>query len=75
MTYYRVRTRINAVGGKCVTIKDKIPTLKQAYECIIENAKGTPRKYYIDEIEPKLFSKLSAKEAQKRLEEIKYNEN
>ena len=72
--YYRIRTRLKAIGGNIVTIADNVPNLKRAYEIIMEHGKGTPRKYYIDEIEPKLFSKLSVREAQIRLEEIQTEE-
>lgn len=70
MKYYRVRTRVQVLGGKTLIVKDKIPTLKQAYEFIIADGKTNHRKYYIDQIEVNLFSKLTVDMAQKRLEEI-----
>lgn len=77
MKYYRVRTRAKDLSGETEIIATNISSLKSAYEIIIEceQEKNTSRKYYIDEIEPKLFSKLTVKEAKKRLEEIRYNEN
>ena len=69
--YYRVRTRFDALNGRNVVIADNVPTLEKAYEIIIENGKGRNRHFMIDEVEPILFSKLTAKIAEKRLEELK----
>lgn len=69
--FYRVRTRFDALYGKNVIVKDNIPSLEEAYKIVIENGKGTNRHFYIDEVEPILYSKLTAKIAKQRLDEIK----
>jgi len=72
--YYRIRTK-STINGCTVVIVDNIPSLKEAYEIIVSKGKGTARKFYIDEVSPKLFSKLSAREAEKRLQEQTYLES
>ena len=69
--YYRIRTRMRAVGGETVIVADNIPTLERAYEIVVEKGKGTSRHFSIDEVEPKMFSKLTAKIAESRLDEIR----
>lgn len=72
--YYRIRTRLEGLNGCYVIVADNIPTLKEAYEKVVEEGKRTARVFYIDRIEPELFSKLTARVAKKRLEEIEAEE-
>ena len=71
--YYRIRTRTST--DKIIVIADNIPTLEEVYKIVLVRGIGTPRKFYIDEVNPKLFSKLSAREAKKRLEDMKNADN
>lgn len=71
--YYRVRTRMGGINGGVVVVKDNIPSMVEAYEIIAKEGKGTGRHFYLDVIEPRLFSKLTAKIAVQRIEEIKMN--
>ena len=73
MKYYRIRTRTST--DKIIVIADNIPTLEEAYKIVLVRGIGTPRKFYIDEVNPKLFSKLSAREAKIRLEDMKNETN
>lgn len=72
--YYRVRAKKSTLHGGMVVVADNLPSLKLAYEEIIKDGKGTGRVYYIDEVEPKLFSKLTVKVAKRRLDEIQTEE-
>lgn len=68
--YYRIRTRFEGLNGCYVVVADNIRTLEEAYKKVAEEGRKTARVYYIDKIEPKLFSKVTARVARKRLEEI-----
>ena len=71
--YYRVRTKIGGLNGEMVVVKDYIPSMVEAYEIIAKEGKGTTRHYYLDVIEPRLFSKCTAKIALQRIDEIRMN--
>ena len=68
--HYRVRTRFECLNGCYVVVADNIRTLEEAYKKVAEEGRNTARVYYIDKIEPKLFSRITARVARKRLEEI-----
>ena len=73
MKYYRVRTRKDK--DHMVVIADNLPTLEDAYNVVYTHGHHTSLKFYIDEVEPKLFSKLTSRTALKRLEELKHENN
>ena len=68
--HYRIRTRFEGINGCYIVVADDIPTIEEAYKKIIEQGRNTPRVFFIDEVQPKLFSKVTARVARKRLEEI-----
>jgi len=71
--HYRVRTRMGGINGEMVVVKDNIPSMVEAYEVIAKEGRGTGRHFYLDVIEPRLFSKCTAKIALQRLDEIRMN--
>lgn len=68
--YYRIRTRYEGLNGCYVVVADNISTLEEAYKKVAEEGRKTARVYYIDKIEPQLFSRITARVARKRLEDI-----
>lgn len=74
--YYRVRTRVKGLNGRNEVIADKLPNLEEVYDLVIREGKGKARHfYYVDEVNGKeinLFSKVTAKVAEQRLNEIRY---
>lgn len=70
--HYRIRARFKALDGKVVVFKDDIPTLEEAYKFIIDNSPvGCKRVYLIDKVETELFSKVTRKVAQQRIDELR----
>lgn len=69
MKYFRIRTRTGT--DKITVVADNVPTIEKAYEIVVDKGAGSPRKFYIDEVNTKLFSKLSVREARKRLDDLR----
>ena len=68
---FRIRARYEGLKGAMVILADNVPTLEKAYEIVAKEGKGTSRVFYIDEVKPELFSKITARVAQNRLNEIR----